>query len=168
MKKYIIIFGLLALVFLAGCSIGKEQLRYNVVSAKQIPDQYPDGTFSVKGFLAVKDQYENQSVNLRGIVVYKSECPPCPKDAMCEPCSPPVISLADPVKNITEEHEITISFFSQESTAEINRRNMGYMENLKLGQEVTINVKVPQAIPPPEPYMGSRKGYVYLEVLSFD
>ena len=126
------LFGIFVLIFVAGCITEREErLEYTPIPIEQISNQYSDGSFSIKGFLAVKDQYENQSVNIRGIVKYKYKCPPCPKGALCKMCANDYIVLADPIKNITIENEIPINFF----------KDREIYQSLKLGEELAINVK---------------------------
>jgi len=131
MKK-LICLSVFALIIVAGCRFEREdRLEYSPVATEQIPDKYPDNSFSVRGFLAVKDQYENQSVNIRGIVKYKYACPPCPKGVLCKMCANDYILLADPVKNITESNEIVINFF----------KGKEIYQTLELGEEITLNVR---------------------------
>ena len=132
MKKLVILFWILVILFIAGCNTEREErLNYTAIPYEQIPYQYEDGTFSIKGFLAVKDKYENQSVNIRGIINYIYECPPCPKGMLCKGCSNNYIQLADPVKNITVENKIPLNFF----------KDSEIYQSLKLGEEIKINMK---------------------------
>src|SRR3989344_8634614 len=110
MKKLIAFFLVVVFIFVVGCSTieREERLNYTPLPIEQIPTQYTDNAFSINGFLAVKDQYDNQSINIRGIITYKYKCPPCPKGALCKTCANDYIVLADPIENITTEYEISI------------------------------------------------------------
>ena len=121
MKRLIMFLGILVLLFVIGCSTFIEQ----------VPDQYTDNSFSIKGFLAVKDNYENESINLRGIVESKGECPLCPKGHLCEPCFDDYIVLVDSTNDVTIEGQIWINFFKDKEI----------FQNLKLGEKIIINVK---------------------------
>ena len=116
-------------LLISGCIGQKEVIKYLPVDS--VPDQYPDGSFSVKGFLAVKDSYDDQLVSLKGIIERKNECAPCPKKAVCKPCPNSYILLADPVKEITSDHEILINFF----------KDRELYDSFLLGQQLTIQVK---------------------------
>lgn len=122
---------ILAITFIFGCSKETEgQLNPDYVSIEQIPIRYQDGSFSVKGFLQNKGQYENKSINILGIVDFKYKCPQCPRGALCKPCVPTHINLADTTSNITSENRIIINFFKDDDI----------YYNLKLGEEIIVNV----------------------------
>lgn len=131
-------YALLLLVVLAGCAPDiVDTVDYTPALPEDIPDIYRDGAFSIKGLLANKDQYENKSVIVRGIVSFKYECPPCPRGVLCEPCTNDHIYLGDPIENITDnlplfEHEIVVNIFKDRET----------YDSLKIGQEIVINVTV--------------------------
>lgn len=108
----------------------KERLEYTPFLIEQIPNQYPDNSFSIKGFLAVKEQYDNQFVNIRGIIKNKYICGTCPKGAPCKKCESYIV-LADPLINITAENELLIDFFKDEEI----------YQTLKLGEIIVMNVK---------------------------
>lgn len=101
----------------------------------QVPLRYDDGSYSVAGLIAEKQA--NESYLVKGFVTDTYECPPCPPGAMCKPCAPPHIRLADPLANVSQS-EIVVTFENRKSpgdpaVAEAHAR-------LSVGDEVTLNV----------------------------
>ena len=94
-----------------------------------IPENYPDGSFSVQGFLNVKSQYENQDVVIKGIIIDVYNCPSCPPLAHCKPCAPPHLSLADHAEETSSKSIIIVNLKN-------NPRS-----NFKIGEKVTLSLK---------------------------
>lgn len=113
MKKTNILLSAIILIFATGCN------------------QSVNTGFSVNDFIKVKDQYENQYVDIKGIINYKYECPPCPKGYLCKPCANPNIALADQKGSLDAKSNIIINFFKDEEV----------YQNLSLGEKITVNIK---------------------------
>jgi hypothetical protein len=47
------------------------------------------------------------AVQVEAVVVYVSECPPCPPGAQCEPCEPPYVLLA-PEKDTPAKEQVRV------------------------------------------------------------
>ena len=127
---------LLSALLLAGCSpVHDDTVEYVSVPRESIPDLYPDGSFSIQGFLKNRTQYENQTVRIKGIVSFIYECPRCPRGAFCKPCAGNHIILGDPLENITDynyhsENKMPVNFVGERE----------FYSSLKVGQELTIEV----------------------------
>jgi len=136
MKKYILIESIIVIIIVAGYFAYQKYgitpdlpVEENTLIANPQPDQNED-IFSISSFLAVKDKYENKSVNIKGIVKYKYECPECPKDAFCKPCANDYIILDDELVDSPSKTEIFVNFFKDEEV----------YKNLQLEKEIVINV----------------------------
>ena len=164
MKQSLLVVFLVS-VLIIGCSVQKERLiDYNARSLADIPDVYPDGSFSVGGFLDNRFDYDNESVIIRGIVTYKYVCPSCPKGALCIGCINKYILFVDPLENITYEnqwdyfrqprfqtHRVSINFFKDDEV----------YDDIVLGEELRINVSYTTQITGVEGVRGERGYFVY-------
>lgn len=115
-------------LFLVACT--SENVKY-VPSDELIPVRYTDGPYSVHGFLSSKYDNEGKSTSIRGIIYHKYECPKCPSNYLCNPCSYEYIVLIDPIKEPDPSKIIIINFF----------KDFDKVNKFKIGQELAMHIK---------------------------
>lgn len=94
----------------------------------EVPDKYSDGSYSVKGFINNAKNLDNTSFVLKGMVVNKNECAPCPAGAMCAPCAPPHIFITDYVVKTDDKYSVIVNFGRDQDT----------VDKLKMGDNIEI------------------------------
>lgn len=136
----LIVIGIVTLLLITACfnsTVDTPRLTYNLVSSDKIPDVYSDGLLSVKGFLKVKDNYVNKTVTVRGMVVYKSECPICPPNAKCAPCTIPMIEVADPVNDADPTNPLMLNIFPKNFNLTLMETDPG-LKSVKPGDLIDV------------------------------
>jgi hypothetical protein len=132
-----------------------QELRYGYVyvNDEQILPKYPDGSYSVKGFLADKDKFTNQTLAIKGIVAFKYKCLPCAAGTTsCRSCGVNHIILADASLTFTPEESSLSSAIVNEkglliNFGGINQEQRSEYQSLRPGEEITINVSYYTSVP---------------------
>ncbi len=79
------------------------------------PREYPDGTVSVYGlrkefhrYSEQKNKYLGQKVKLKAFLLEVYQCPVCPKNQTCKPCSEPHMFVADEANSAKDKAMLVV------------------------------------------------------------
>lgn len=88
-------------------------------------------TCSVKDYVTTPKQAGTFTVH--GFITSKFQCPPCPQGAMCEPCAPDSITLADKKECVDHACDVTLRVAVNDPVL---------FKEFTVGQEVLVTMTV--------------------------
>ena len=123
---------ILVLILLVGCSSVGERTFPQADPSLPVLTIEQVTALSYSEFL---EQYSS-SFNVEGYISFMTECPKCPKGAMCASCQFPMINI-NSVPNSTSTHETTLSIITYQQNGSNHVNNQ-----FQLGKRYLFSVEL--------------------------
>src|SRR4051812_48697071 len=81
-------------------------------AASDIPEKYPDGSFSIRGLRKKKTENFNKQVKVKGFLLEVYLCPKCPKGQTCKLCDQPHFFLGDKPDSKKEKALMVVDYLA--------------------------------------------------------